>query len=262
MHAEQAFTILLDFLAGKQEANIYLNAHDLKSWPGDAVEAMKAQQLLNPAKPAATAICPGCEEQCVMPIQTITHDSGAIQSFALCDRRDDTNRVLIDQERRQQWACSITAIKQFIVESLQLRPSQTKGDNPWLIPLGMIKGNQYRQMLCLNTRTEVKLVVGAHDIPLADVIEFKSGRFRIDVEYLTDLADRSDPAYERYTPSNARREARKLDTQEMYEAWRKAYRQLKKANSDKNNTWIANKIARMDIGQGRDSETIRKQMVK
>ena len=40
------------------------------------------------------------------------------------------------------------------------------------------------------------------------------------------LVDAATTADNRYTPSNARREARKLDTQAMYESWQKEYREL------------------------------------
>lgn len=67
---------------------------------------------------------------------------------------------------------------------------------------------------------------------------------------------------QRYTPSNARREARKLDTQAMYKTWRKAYRNLKKKNPHITDVWCSQKIAKMDIARGRNAETIRKNMKK
>ncbi|MBU0673017.1 MAG: hypothetical protein KJ950_00055 [Proteobacteria bacterium] len=57
-----------------------------------------------------------------------------------------------------------------------------------------------------------------------------------------------------------RREARKLDTQDMYENWRKKYRELKKENSGSTDSSIAIKISKMSIGQGKSTGTIRKNM--
>lgn len=64
------------------------------------------------------------------------------------------------------------------------------------------------------------------------------------------------------TPQNIIRQAGKLGTQAMYEVWRKKYRELKRKNPNKVDTEISKMIKKMDIAQGRDSETIRKQMVK
>ncbi len=76
------------------------------------------------------------------------------------------------------------------------------------------------------------------------------------------LVDAATTADNRYTPSNAKRETRKLDTQAMYESWKKAYRNLKKTRPNMSGIWFSRKIAKMDIAHGRNAETIRKQMKK
>lgn len=65
-----------------------------------------------------------------------------------------------------------------------------------------------------------------------------------------------------YTPSNARDEARKIDTQAMYECWRKAYREVKRQRPNISNVWYTRQIAKTEIGAGRNAETIRKHMKK
>ena len=64
----------------------------------------------------------------------------------------------------------------------------------------------------------------------------------------------------RYTPSNAKREARKLDTQAMYASWQKEYRALKKKRRGMSYVWYSLQIAKMDIAKGRDADTIKKKM--
>jgi hypothetical protein len=76
------------------------------------------------------------------------------------------------------------------------------------------------------------------------------------------LVDASTTGDRRYTPSSARREARKLDTQAMYESWQKAYRDWRKKRPGMSDVWYSKRIAKMDIAKGRDSETIRKNMKK
>ncbi len=48
----------------------------------------------------------------------------------------------------------------------------------------------------------------------------------------------------------------------MYEAWRKAYRDLKKQRRNMSDVWYSRQIAKMNIANGRSAETIRKHMKK
>jgi hypothetical protein len=77
----------------------------------------------------------------------------------------------------------------------------------------------------------------------------------VTVRQLVDAATATDP---RYTPSNARREARKLDTLAMYEEWRKAYRALKKQRPNMSDVWYSRQVAKSEVGCGRSADTIRK----
>lgn len=63
-----------------------------------------------------------------------------------------------------------------------------------------------------------------------------------------------------YTPSNAKREARKLDTQAMYASWQKAYRDLKKIHRNKSDVWYSTHISRTPISKDRNASTIKKHM--
>ena len=60
--------------------------------------------------------------------------------------------------------------------------------------------------------------------------------------------------------SNPRREVGKQDTLARHKSWQKAYRKLKRTHPGKSDNWYSKKIAKMDISQGRSSETIRKNM--
>lgn len=63
-------------------------------------------------------------------------------------------------------------------------------------------------------------------------------------------------------PNNAKREARKLDTQAMYKQWCKEYRILKKNRPNMSDVWYSQQIAKMEIAHDRNANTIRKQMKK
>ena len=116
--------------------------------------------------------------------------------------------------------------------------------------------------MCLEIKGPVNLIIGQSTVPLTEFIEFQDGAYSLDVMQIRQLVDSSTTADERYTPSNARQEVRKLDTRDMYESWRKEYRALKKRRPRMGDVWYSEQIAKMDIANERDSETIRKQMVK
>ena len=46
----------------------------------------------------------------------------------------------------------------------------------------------------------------------------------------------------------------------MYESWQKAYRDLKKKRRNRSAVWYSRQIAKLEIGVGRNADTIRKHM--
>jgi len=68
------------------------------------------------------------------------------------------------------------------------------------------------------------------------------------------------PAPEKRDATNARREARKLDTQAKYKSWQKEYRRLKKDRPGMSDVWYSQKIASMDVAKDSSPDTIRRHM--
>jgi len=97
---------------------------------------------------------------------------------------------------------------------------------------------------------------------LIEFIEFHKDAYSLDAVQIRRLADSATTADDRYTPSNARREARKLDTKAMYGSWRKVYRELRRKRPGMSDVWYSQQIAKMNTVRNRDSETIRKHMKK
>jgi hypothetical protein len=126
----------------------------------------------------------------------------------------------------------------------------------------MAAGERRSQMLCLQADGMLTLVVGSSKVPMAELIDFQEGKYSLDSAMVRRLVDAAATADGRYTPSNVRREARKLNTQAMYRDWQKAYRDLKKKHPNMSDVWISRKIAKMDIARDHDPETIRKNMKK
>ena len=240
--------------------NVFITEHELNQWPAGAVSAMKAHGLVSKAPSANSAICPGCEQDCTMPVEMIPVRSGLPGLFVVCDKRDDTNRVAISPDHLAQWQASFVGVAKFVGESLSLRWRGTTATEGNTLEIGNLKGKKKSQMLCLRSKKELVLVVGSSDLPLADVIAFANGRYGLDARAIEQLVDNSTTSDARYTPSNAKREARKLDTQARYERWKKEYRKIKIQHPDKSDNWCAIQISKMSIGGDRRSETIRKNM--
>jgi hypothetical protein len=197
-----------------------------------------------------------------MPVYSLPAAKGSSSSFIVCDKRSDVNRVLVTSERLKQWQCNADLVSEFVADSLGLRRSARQTDISGRWEIGTARGDRRSQMLCLEANGTLALAAGNNKIPLVELIEFHDGKYSLDVAMIRVLVDAATTADKRYTPDSSRREARKLDTQAMYEAWRKEYRKLKKNHPNASDVWISRKIAKSDIARGRNPETIRKKMKK
>jgi hypothetical protein len=132
-----------------------------------------------------------------------------------------------------------------------------------LLSIGVASGKKRIQMLCLRPEGDLILIAGNSGIPLPELVGFHDGRYSVDVALIRQLVDSATTADPRHMPSNAKREARKLDTQARHEGWQKAYRDLKKKHGRKmSDMWYAQQIAKGELGGGRSADTIRKHMKK
>lgn len=240
-------------------AAVLVSAEELSQWPAAAVAAMKSQKLLAKARPAASAICPGCERACTMPVYTVP---ARPQSFIVCDKRSDINRVPLSAARLVQWRSDAEAVRGFIARSLGLRLSNQHHADPGLLNIGIASGDKRSQMLCLRAKGDLTLVAGNNGMPLPELVGFRDDEYSVDVAMVRQLVNSATTADPRYTTSNARREARKLDTQARHERWRKAYRELKKRRPKMSDVWYSQQIAKGEIADGHSADTIRKHMKK
>src|SRR5688572_1009693 len=98
MTPEQVFADLMARVGAHPDSVVLVNEQDLADWPPDVVAALRAQGLLRKARDAASAVCPGCEQQCIMPVNTVKDETSRRGSFVVCDKRSDINRVPIPPE--------------------------------------------------------------------------------------------------------------------------------------------------------------------
>jgi hypothetical protein len=243
-------------------ATVLVGDEELSQWPAAAVAALKSQRLLVKARPATSAICPGCERACVMPVHTLPRATGAAASFIVCDKRSDINRVPVSTRRLTQWRCDLDSVCGFVAASLGLRRSDQRPADAGLLNIGIASGGKRSQMLCLQVNGDLSVVVGNNAVSMAELVGFRSGEYSVDAAMIRELVDSAATADPRYTPSVAKRAARKLHTQAMYEGWQKAYRTLRKRRPNMSGVWYSQQISQQDVAVGRDAETIRKNMKK
>ena len=255
---------LLDLVArvgARDGAAVRVSETDVRQWPAEAVSALKAHRLVVRARPARTVVCPGCEADCVMPVQTIpAGPPRAAARFIVCDKRSDINRVALTTAHVDQWKCDAEALARFVVEQLGRRRSRHRIDESGTRPLGLAAGDTRHQMLGLRTHGDVTLVVADTAVALADLIDFARGAYRLDTAAIRHLVDAATTADPHYTPSTTRREAHTRDTQARYARWQKAYRALKQRRPHMSDVWYARQIAKQEIAAGCHASTIRKHM--
>ena len=256
----EALLELLDRVGASRDAAALVSEEELSRWPAEAVRELKAKKLLQRASPAVSVVCPGCEQECVMPVHTPLAGTGAATSFIVCDKRDDINRVEVPAEQLRQWRCAAEAVGAYIARSLGLRPENQRKAGAGLWELGLVKGKKRSQMVCLRANEALELVAGQNAVPLAGLVLFETEGYSVDAEAVRQLVDAATTGDPRHTPSNARREARKLDTQALHESWRKEYRALKQRRPGMSDVWYSQQLAKLKIAHGRSAETIRKHM--
>jgi hypothetical protein len=256
----EALLELLERIGASRGSAALVSEEELSRLPEEAVRELKSQKLLVKASPAASVVCPGCEQECTMPVHTLLSGTSPAVSFVVCDKRDDINRVAVSAERLRQWRCGVEAVGAFVARSLGLRSESQRKTDAGLWELGLVTGSKRSQMVCLRANEGLELVAGQNAVPLAELVRFRADGYSVDTEAVRQLVDAATTGDPRYTPSNARREARKLDTQALHESWRKEYRSLKQRRPKMSDVWYSQQIAKMDIAKGRNAETIRKHM--
>src|SRR3972149_2533019 len=137
MTPQDAVIELFARLGANNSANVLINEEEMSPWPAAAVKAMKSQKLLAKARPATSAICPGCERACVMPVHSVAAGRSGPASFIVCDKRSDINRVPVSPARLAQWRCDADAVRGFVSASLGLNRSHQQSTDASLLNIGI-----------------------------------------------------------------------------------------------------------------------------
>jgi hypothetical protein len=206
MNSADVLSILLERLVAAGGGAAVFSAVELAHWPAPAVAKLKADGLLVASTPAASVICPGCEEDCAKPVETASTASGAWRAFVACDKRDDTARVPIPAALLEQWQCTPAQLAAQLAKFLGLR-RPLSDDDPKRLDLGMLKGTQGSAHVVLHVEGALSLYVAGHVLPLTDVVDWTEKGLTVERRALVRSVDSPIAAAGR-AESAAQRKAR------------------------------------------------------
>jgi hypothetical protein len=188
MTPEAALIELLERIGAEHGAAVLVSEHKLSEWSGAAVAAMKSHRLISQAHPANSAVCPGCERECVMPVHVLPHPIGPA-AFIVCDKRSDINRVALPVSRLERWQASGSSIADLLAGLLELHRSGSGGADASRWEVGMLKGAKHSSHLVLVADGGFTLSLGGHSVALADVLGVDGDRLAVDRRTLNRLVD-------------------------------------------------------------------------
>jgi hypothetical protein len=161
---------VLDRLAAAGGEVAQFSEHELAKWPAAALARLKAEGLLAKGPPADAVVCPGCEEDCTMPVESDTTPSGTLRAFVMCDKRDDVARVAIARDLLEQWTSSPERVADVLARLLGIRRSGSESTaRRW--DVGVLKGAKHSAHVVLGIENELRLTIAGHSLPVADVLE-------------------------------------------------------------------------------------------
>jgi len=97
--------VLQEITACLDEGYSTLSWEQARYWPKGAIDTLEKAGYIKATTLAETVECPGCEENCFMPVNVYPVEEGKPfrPSVVACDKRDDIGLVQIEPERLQQW---------------------------------------------------------------------------------------------------------------------------------------------------------------
>jgi hypothetical protein len=215
VNSENLLFELMARISSQQGGCVYINNEELKEWPSDTLETFKSQRLLTKARPAQSALCPGCERDCVMPVDILTGHSDESRAFIVCDKRSDMNRVKVPIDRIEQWQASADSIADLLAKLLGLNHSNSHSVVPDRWEIGVFKGTKHSGHLVLNAGDQLELTLAGHTIPLAEALSFDSQCFKVDKRKLAKLVDNPAQGGGDVESATQRRERLKKRVQEL-----------------------------------------------
>lgn len=214
MNQADVLPTVLDRLAAEAGEVALFSEHELAEWPAAALARLKAEGLLVKGPPADTLTCPGCEEDCTMPVEIVTTDSGAMRAFVVCDKRDDVARVAIARDLLEQWTCSPERVADVLARLLGIR--RNNGDTVALRwDVGVLKGVKGSSHVVLDIERTLQLRIAGHSLPVVEVLELGEKGLTLERRALVRCVDNPIAAAGDQESAEQRRERLRLRRNEL-----------------------------------------------
>jgi len=240
--------------------SLSLSFDEVEQWPSGFLNMLEQAELLVKDVQSKSLQCTGCEHGCFMPV-AFTDDG--LRAFIVCDhpeQQDHMGRVAVSLPRLNQWQLNIRQVAIVVAKLLGLESIPLYQAKTGSYSLGMLKSPNGRRAAVL-APTPLSLVINQRSIPVNELLYIEANRLVMDSLKIDDaLRAKSSGKGKAYITNCDKQQNRKLVTQAMYCDWQEQYKKLKRAHSKKSDTWIAYQISKMDIGKGKSSDTIRKNM--
>ena len=223
MSPADALSAVLDRVAAADGDVALFSERELADWPSAALAIMKAEDLLIKGAPAHTVVCPGCEEQCTVPVESDATPSGVLRAFVVCDKRDDVARVAIARDLLEQWTCSPERVADVLARLLSIRRSISDSTaQRW--DVGLLKGTkQNGAYVALGIDRELQLTIAGHVLAVTEVLELDDEGLRIERRALQRCVDNPVAAAGGQESAEQRRERLRARAKELKAQGETAY---------------------------------------
>jgi hypothetical protein len=259
MEVNQVLLLLLNSLSLKSH-KLVLSWGSVNLWQEQAFTLMLDNKLITPVSKAKTIQCRYCEKNCTLDV--IPHSyPNKIRYYAVCEdpiMHEQVGRIRILPEQLKQWQISIKQLAVLIAELLGLSSDISYKADQKSISLGALKSNTGRKSVVLNVEP-LLLVVNQCELPINELLYFESNKLALDLDKIDHAVNlkQSSPS-KTYKPNVDKNEQRKANTKAMHQDWQERAVIIKKKNTTKSKTWIAQQVAKLPIAQGKSIETIRR----
>lgn len=226
MNPADVLPAVLDRLAAAAGEVALFSERELAEWPAAALARLKAEGLLVKGPPADAVVCPGCEEDCTLPVETDATPSGDLCAFVVCDKRDDVARVAIACNLLEQWTCSPARVADVLARLLGIRRSGSDATaRRW--DVGVLKGTKQNGVhVVLGIENELRLTIAGHSLPVADVLELGDKGLTIERRALLRCVDNPVAAAGDEPSAAQRRERLRKRRNELKAAGKRNFNQL------------------------------------
>lgn len=215
--------------------------------------------LLRKTNPATHMPCLACDDGCLAPVTIYPKSASNPEEKIFITCRNGKGRTSVHLDDLKQWQVSTRQIAKLVANLCNISQEPTQKGEQWQVSL--ITGKKHKGILFLDLHHDdgVQCEINGQYVPLLQVLSFDGQTFAMDVARLKVMADCGVNSTGKVSH---KRELNRAETQAMYQDWQKEYKVQKAKTPKATDSAIAKRIAKMDIAQGRDWDTIRKNMIK